>query len=142
MSADALARYAALFERIAPQDLERLDEYFAPEARFADPFTDVRGLAQIRRVFERMFETCRDVRFVVSNRFVSNGTGCLVWTMTFRPAGRLLGTRSVRIEGASHLRFDETGLLLEHVDYWDAGVVYARLPLLGALVRFVRNRIA
>lgn len=39
--------------------------------------------------------------------------------------------------------FDDSGKVIEHIDYWDAGgQVYERLPLLGSILRQVRGSIA
>jgi len=142
MNARALADYAAYFERVAPETLDELPALLAADARFRDPFNDARGLEAIRRVFERMFETCAEVRFRVHDQALSAAAGYLLWTMTFRPRARGMGRRPWRIEGMSRVRFDAAGKIVEHIDYWDAGSqFYARLPLLGGLIRWIARRV-
>lgn len=138
----ALLRYADLYESISPSVLDQLDTLFAANARFKDPFNDVRGLSKIRHVFARMFETCMDIRFRVHERFIDGDIGCLTWTMTFRPD--IAGQRDTtwEIHGASRIRFNDAGLVEEHIDYWDSGeYFYAKLPIVGALVRMIRRRV-
>lgn len=137
----SLARYARLFETISPAALAELDSYFAPDARFKDPFNDVRGVPAIRHVFARMFETCLDARFVVTHSMLHEDHAMLAWTMSFRPNAALLRKQHWEIPGTSLLRFAPDGRILEHVDYWDSGsYFYARLPVFGALVRALRRR--
>lgn len=46
------------------------------------------------------------------------------------------------IRGVSHLRFGEDGKVIYHRDYWDTGEeLYAKLPLIGGAVRFLRRAI-
>lgn len=138
----ALDRYADLYETISTADIDRLDEYFAPGARFKDPFNDVHGLEEIRHVFRRMFETCLNVDFTVEDRFLNNATGCLVWHFQFTPDIPGFRNRTWTVNGASRIRFDEQGRITEHIDYWDSGeYFYARLPVVGAVVRFIKRRV-
>lgn len=139
--AESLARYVQLYETISPAALEKLDEHFAPGARFKDPFNDVHGIPAIRHVFARMFQTCSDIEFVVTHSFLEKDRAVLAWTMSFRPNVALLRKQRWRIPGTSLLQFADDGRILEHVDYWDSGsYFYARLPVIGALIRMLRNR--
>jgi len=45
------------------------------------------------------------------------------------------------VRGATHLRFDAAGKVVLHRDYWDAAEeLYAKLPLLGVLMRGLQRR--
>ena len=46
----AVQHLVQLFEQLQPQDVSRLSALYAPEARFKDPFNDVRGLPEIESV--------------------------------------------------------------------------------------------
>jgi hypothetical protein len=44
------------------------------------------------------------------------------------------------IRGGTHLRLAADGRILEHRDYWDAAEeLYEKLPLLGALMRWLKR---
>ena len=51
-----VARVIRFFEHLAPADLDRLDEVYASDARFKDPFNEVHDIPGIRRVFAHMFD--------------------------------------------------------------------------------------
>jgi hypothetical protein len=36
-----------------------------------------------------------------------------------------------QVVGMSHVRFDRTGRVTFHQDYWDTGAIYERIPVLG-----------
>lgn len=50
----AAARLAQLYEQLTPARLAQLDDYYAPDARFKDPFNDVQGVPAIRAIFAHM----------------------------------------------------------------------------------------
>lgn len=137
---DALTTY---FETLTPATLARLGDYYATDARFIDPFNNVSGRNAIGRVFADMFEKLQAPRFEVLGRYRSTDPpdeAMLHWRLHFR--SRLLGGAAV-IEGSTRLRFDTTGKVNQHRDYWDAASeLYARLPLIGWLPRWLAGRLA
>ena len=58
----------AYFENLSPQSLSQLNRYYAPQARFKDPFNGVTGLAEITRIFAHMFVSLVEPRFVITER--------------------------------------------------------------------------
>jgi len=133
-------RVVAYVETLTPGTLSTLESVYAEEARFIDPFNDVTGQAAIRAVFEHMFATLDDPRFEVVGA-VTEGDQCfLVWNFHFRRRGH---AAAGSIHGASHLRFGVDGRVSLHRDYWDAAQqVYERVPVLGAVLRWLRRRLS
>jgi len=141
MSGDDLGRVRAFFESISPQTVQRIDEIYAVDAWFKDPFNEVRGVESIRRIFEHMFEQVDSPRFVVREVLAEGDGAFLTWDFVFR--NRRLGDGQQVIHGASHLRLDADGRVNYHRDYWDAAEeLYEKIPLLGGLMRAVKRRAA
>jgi steroid delta-isomerase len=140
--AEAVARVVAFFERIAPTDVARIGEIYAAEAYFRDPFNDVRGVDTIARVYARMFEQLEDCRFVITETLAEGRSALLVWDFTFRI--KRWRPRTVQtIHGATHLHFAPDGKVAYHRDYWDAAEeLYAKLPLIGPVLRALRKFVA
>ena len=135
-----LARYCALFASLSPQDLPRLGEYFAADARFKDPFNDVRGVPAVQAVFAHMFAATDAPRFEILEQAASGSTGFVRWRFRFAPRGRPTAARE--IEGVSRVLFADDGRVVEHVDYWDpVEGLYDRVPLLGGALRAIRKRL-
>jgi limonene-1,2-epoxide hydrolase len=129
---------AAWYESLTRDSLARIGEHYADNAWFKDPFNEVDGLAAIRRVFTHMFERVAEPRFKVLERVVDDAGALLTWEFSFRS-----GKRSILVRGASHLRFNHRGKVVYHRDYWDAAEeLYAKLPLLGALMRYLQRHLA
>ncbi len=136
--ADArLENLVAAFEALTPATVDAVAAHYAHDARFRDPFNDVRGRAAVACIFSHMFEQVEAPRFEVHSAMCQGDDVWLEWTMHFRMRGR-----AQRIEGASRLRFDAAGRVAEHRDYWDAAQeLYEKLPLIGALMRWLRRRL-
>ena len=130
-------RLIELFEHLGPQDLARLGDFYAIDARFRDPFQDVRGLDAVQRAFRHMFEALHAPRFVVHDVLAADGRCFLGWDLLLGLRG---GQREHCIPGSSVLRFDAEGRVREHVDHWDAAALYEKLPGLGAPMRWLRRR--
>ena len=139
--ADArVARIVQLFEGLTRADLVRLVRFYAPDATFKDPFNAVQGVEAVRRVFGHMFDTLDEPRFVVHDIVVQGDQCFLSWDFEFGLRRR--AARRMRIHGASHLRLGADGRIACHRDYWDAAEeLYEKLPLLGALMRWLRRRL-
>ena len=138
----ATARAMALFERFGPDDVDRLSEYYAANAYFRDPFNEVRGFPAIEPIFDDMFVRLADCRFEFLDVVCDANGALLTWDMHFRFRGYRPDTPQV-IRGASHLKFDAAGRIAYHRDYWDAAdELYAKLPLIGPLMRYLKRRMA
>lgn len=138
----AAVRAKAFFESISPADVPRLGTIYTEDAYFRDPFNEVRGVAPIQRIFREMFDDLADCRFTILDTVVDERGAMLVWDFTFR-IRRYRPRIERRIHGASHLRFDAAGRVTYHRDYWDAAEeLYAQLPLIGPVMRFLRRRLA
>ncbi|MBN8475399.1 MAG: nuclear transport factor 2 family protein [Sulfuritalea sp.] len=126
------------FEHLSPATVDRVPDFYAANAEFKDPFNEVRGTEAIARIFGHMFTQVDEPRFVIDSRFSGEDGVMLLWDFHFRTRGRR--PQAIRVRGASHLRFDAAGKVVLHRDYWDtAEELYAKLPLLGAPMRFLQR---
>jgi steroid Delta-isomerase len=128
------------FERLTPQSIERIGDFYTAKAYFKDPFNEVRGLGEVQRIFEHMFQALHEPRFVVTGRVVQGAECFLTWDFKFR--FKRFDTRSEQtVRGASHLKFSPDGKIMHHRDYWDAaGELYEKLPVVGGLMRWLKAR--
>jgi steroid delta-isomerase len=132
----------AFYEALSPQSVGQLEQLYAPDAQFKDPFNEVRGHAAIRRIFEHMFRQLDAPRFVVESAACEGDVAFVRWTMSYRSRSRR-AAREQHIRGCTELRFDAQGRIARHRDYWDAAEeLYEKLPLLGMVMRWLRRRLA
>lgn len=138
----AAERVVSFFEHLSVQRLDELPELYAANALFKDPFNEVRGHAAIERIFRHMYVQVLNPRFEITDRVVDAGGAVLMWTFRFRFRSAAPSAEQA-VRGVTHLRFDPEGRIAVHRDYWDAAEeLYAKLPVLGALMRWLQRRMA
>ena len=133
--------FAAYFESISEATLPQLRDFYAPDAYFKDPFNEVRDVASIEHIFAAMYVALHDPGFVVHSKIEQANEAFLTWDFCFRiKKYKPHVTRIIR--GSSHLKFDGHDRVCYHRDYWDsAEALYEKLPIIGALLRFLKNRV-
>ena len=137
---EQLARMVQFFEAVTPDNLNRLGEFYDPQARFKDPFNDVVGIPAIQHIFAHMFVQLEQPRFVVTHQVLQGQQCFLTWEFKFGFKGFKTG-QTQTILGATHLVLNEAGLITLHRDYWDAAEeLYEKLPVLGSLMRWLKRR--
>jgi ketosteroid isomerase-like protein len=136
---ERIDRVVALFEQLAPQDLPRLAEIYTPDARFKDPFNEVKGTTAITAIFAHMFQVLDRPRFVIRDAVVQGDQCFLTWDFMF--CMKRFDRREQCIRGCSHLHLSADGRIRSHRDYWDAAEeLYEKLPVLGGLMRWLKAR--
>ena len=137
-----LERLKRYWETFTPEAVGRLAEHYADDAYFRDPFNEVRGLPAIAHIFGKMYETLHEPRFAIVETIEEGDAAMLVWDFTFGiKAYQPSKVRTIR--GSSHIRFAPDGRVAFHRDYWDAaGELYSKLPVIGALMRWLARRMA
>ncbi len=133
------------FEQLQPHDIARMGDWYADDARFKDPFKNVQGLSEIQAIFQHMFDSLGQPRFVVSSRLVQGNQCFLVWDFLFR-FNNMQTDVEQRIHGGSYLVFalnpQGEWRIQSHRDYWDAAEeLYEKLPLVGGLMRWLKKRV-
>jgi hypothetical protein len=137
MDLGKLKRY---FETLTPATVARMGDYYTQDAYFRDPFNEVTGLAKIEHIFANMWKSLDDPRFVIVNVVAQEGEAFLEWDFNFT-VKRMREKGAMTIHGVSHLRFAADGRVKYHRDYWDAASeLYAKLPVVGGLMRWLARR--
>ncbi|QJP99570.1 nuclear transport factor 2 family protein [Herbaspirillum rubrisubalbicans] len=130
---DRLLQWYGTLDRAS---LERIGEFYSPEALFKDPFNDIKGIRAIRAIFEHMFEATDAPRFIILERMGQGQQAFATWRFEFGLRGRCY-----TVLGATHFRFDAAGLVSEHRDYWDAAEeLWQKLPVIGGPVKWLRGK--
>ena len=138
MSLESLIRF---YHDLTLDSVGQFADFYSEDAYFKDPFNEVRGLEPIQRIFVHMFRQVAEPRFFVTEQVVDAGGAMLIWEFHFRM--RWGGGAAQVMRGVSHLKFDASGKVNYHRDYWDTGEeLYMKLPGLGMLMRGLRRVLA
>jgi len=138
MSQTSVHQYVELFENLTPDNVIQFESLVTPDVRFADPFNDVRGFSKMCEILSDMFERSEDPSFTVFEWFEQAGMAYVRWEFSAKLP--VLGV--FKTEGVSRLSVNESGLISEHIDYWDSAPLYMKLPLLGRVLRSIRAKMA
>lgn len=131
---------AHYFETLTLESVGQIKNLYAPTARFKDPFNDVKGTAEIERIFQHMYVSLTQPRFVIVAQIVDGSQAFFTWEFRFKFKRFDTQTEQV-VLGATHLVLDEQGQISLHRDYWDAAEeLYEKLPVVGSLMRWLKGR--
>ena len=134
-------QYLAVWQTGDPERLGDLADLVTDDARFRDPFHDVRGRDQVIGVLQASYARITNVHIGVHARARDDLVTLIQWTFRFRTKRR---GQPWLLEGMSELhQHTESGLIEAHLDHWDpAGQIYETVPVLGPLIRLARRRVA
>lgn len=126
------------FEGLSLDTVDHLIDLYSTDALFKDPFNEVSGKRNIKKIFVHMFEQVDQPKFIVLNEISNSNQACLTWEFRFRFKDE---SHQQVIRGCSWLSIGHN-LITEHRDYWDAAEeLYEKLPLIGALMRFLKKKL-
>ena len=134
----SLDKLVSFFETISLNGVDDIERIYTEDAYFKDPFNEVRGTNNIRRIFLHMFEQVDQPRFLVTSTVLQGDNAFLCWDFLFTM--KRFNTEEQCIRGATHICFATDGRVTMHRDYWDAAEeLYEKLPWLGGLMRFLKR---
>lgn len=141
-----LNAYIQAYENLTTDNLLQLGELFSEQVVFKDPFNHVQGKDATLAIFKHMFATTQTPKFNVINAAMHKDIGLLYWHFDFVLPSKQnqQNIQSVQnIRGMSRVRFDQNGLVTEHIDHWDAGEqIYSKVPILAWLIKQVKKRLS
>jgi hypothetical protein len=129
---------AGFFNGLSLEKLDHLGDIYSPAVEFQDPLQQTRGLADLRKVYQQLFQQLADLAVTVTDAHGDERTGFLLWTLRYQLRGK-----DRVITGTSHLQFAPDGRVAVQRDSWDASFpVYGEFPLLGWIMRGIQRRAA
>ena len=135
MSHKSLPQLLSWFEGLSPQNLSQISAFYQSNCYFKDPFNEFNGRDALEKVFAEMFQKLQQPRFMIVESISEANSAFIVWQFHF-----FLRQRAFQINGSSHLKFDEQGMVFFHRDYWDAAEeLYEKLPVIGFMLRQLKK---
>jgi limonene-1,2-epoxide hydrolase len=134
-------RFSQFYTGLGLDSLAGLAEVYDDAVTFIDPVTSHRGLAALSSYFSRLLAATTACEFTINQMRFGDTDGWVTWTMNFRHP-RLNRGEWIAVEGVSVMELRSNRIVFQR-DYYDMGeMVYERVPLLGRLVRKLRERLA
>jgi hypothetical protein len=138
----AIARFQSLLRDFkAPDFSERIPEVYAEELFFNDTIKTLHGADELQEYLAETAEAIDKGTVEFLDVVTSNGNYYFRWEMTLR-FKKLARGEDKRSVGMSHIRFDATGKVVLHQDFWDStGGLFEHVPALGWMLRSVKSRL-
>jgi len=137
---EGIARFQSTFEDLTAPDVgPRFQQTYAETFFFNDTLHSISERASLVDYMERTGAALSESQVIVHQVIREQADVYVRWTMEFktRAAGRDIHSKSI---GVTHLRFDESGQVVLHQDFWDSGhALYAHIPFVGFAVKRARN---
>jgi hypothetical protein len=135
-----VGRIKLFYQRFSLESLAKLDELYTPDIEFRDPVHVLNGSLAVKNYLRSLATGLTHYRIHYLDEVYSDNAASLMWEMEYAHPG-IKGGQVLRIRGATFVRF--TNRIYYHEDCYDLGaMVYEQLPILGRLVRAVKQRLA
>ncbi len=122
---------------ISPAELAAI---YDDEVVFVDPVHKLEGLGTLSGYFSKIYKNVTSCRFQYTDEMLLDGRGSVRWLMHLKHP-RLNGGEEIEVKGATFIEYGERITYQE--DYYDLGaMLYEHIAVLGATVRYVKNRLS
>ena len=141
MKKNNLTKYLYLFENLEISNFCQFDKLIDKNIIFVDPFNNVAGKENFKKVFKKSLQNVNNPKFKVLNLVSKKEIYYVKWKMTFNAFGK-----NQEIVGLSEIGLNRHGLIKFHYDYWDSFTqFYIKIPILGKLfllfLSFIKTKI-
>ncbi len=116
-----------------------IKDVYAENAYFRDGFREVQGTENLEKYFLSSTETFHECTFDIQDIASHEGNYYYRWVMNL--VLKRNKDEKLQAVGMSHVRYDKNGKIIFHQDYWDTGVILEKIPVLGTIITWIRNRI-
>jgi len=127
--------YKVFAEDVIRRDTKKL---YARDAYFRDGYKEVKGVDAIETYFIATTKAVVSCTFDITDVSVHEGNYYFRWVMKLT----IKRDKDNPMEqiGMSHIRFGPDGKVIFHADYWDTSIVFERVPVLGAIIRWAKEQ--
>jgi ketosteroid isomerase-like protein len=124
------------YEKLSKESVENIKDYYAEEAFFKDPFNEVLGREKIQHIFNDMFIKLENPHFYFIDKIEQGNQAFVTWNFIF-----VIKQKTYTIHGSSHLKLNESMMIIYHRDYWDVGEeLLLKVPLIKNLYGVIRKK--
>lgn len=116
-----------------------LRDLYTEDVVFLDPFHRIDGLEALHAYFTRLYTNVHSIDFVYGESAQRDDMIFMEWAMTLRHP-RLRRGAPVKVDGTTRFQIRD-GRVCLHRDYMDtAQMLYENLPVLGSVIRSIKQR--
>ncbi|NOR40653.1 MAG: hypothetical protein GQ537_05545 [Gammaproteobacteria bacterium] len=137
ISDEVISRYQAFFESLTNESVEQFRDLAADNVRYRDPLMDSKGINNVISSMHKWFEDMDEIQFTTTKHAQTDSVLFQHWIVKFRI--KKLPKRLWELEGLSKVAFDDSGRVIDQIDYWDTSPIFESVPVLGGAVRLIKR---
>lgn len=132
--------FCRIYQGLDKNNLSQLGLVYSDDINFIDALHNLKGLDQLTEYFSHLYGHLLYCNFNIEEVIQEEGKASIVWTMEYAHP-KINKGKTISVNGCSQLKFNEK--IYYHRDFLDMGqMLYEHLPLLGGVIRMVKNRVA
>ena len=113
-------------------------DLYAHNAYYRDSFTELQGVENIESYLIQGTHIMHVIAFDLQDVAAHDGDYYFRWITRFSLKRKK--EEVIHFPGMSHVRFNEEGRIVFQQDFWDAVVIYERLPIVGFFIKWLKER--
>ena len=135
---EAVTLFGTLYVTYTEDNIRRyVRDIYAQDAYYRDSFIELQGLGNIEAYLIQGTHIMHEVTFDLQDVAEHDGNYYFRWVTKFSLKRKKDDV--MYLPGMSHVRFNKEGKIIFHQDFWDAGIIYERLPIIGFFIRIVKK---
>lgn len=136
----ALEKLMDFYRDFSLESLSNLDDIYLDDVVFEDPIHRVEDLKKLKGYFTNTMQGLNYCNFEFTRHVSDERAACLEWKMIYAHR-RLKKGNTLVLNGSSTIEFEGDKIKYQR-DYYDMGeMIYEYIPLLGAVLRRLKNRL-
>ncbi|MCS6805391.1 MAG: nuclear transport factor 2 family protein [Acidobacteriota bacterium] len=138
----AIERFKDFFSVLSEQNVRaKVRQVYAAEAYLNDTLKEISGIDQIEAYFLKSARAVEECTVEMLDVAESNGNYYFRWVMCIR-FKKFKPNQVCCSRGMTHIRFNSSGQVVFHHDYWDAaGGLFEHIPVVGTVIRAIKARL-
>ena len=128
MSGTIVEQFCELYKVLDKTNLHRLGEIYSDDVEFVDALHTVKGLPDLTRYFENMYDNLAYCRFTIQHTQQVDNQAFVTWLLDYSHP-QLGGGKNIQVDGVTHLTIGEkisAGMHIgTHSDYYQKVLIRA-----------------
>jgi steroid delta-isomerase len=128
-------KFINLLKNYGADELQSLGTIYSNDVQYEDPINKGKNLTHLKLILEDLLKVFKGVRFESIHSAHTDEFAFVSWKMRYK-----FRNKTYEIDGVSRLRFNGSGKITEHKDYWDASFpLYGTFPIIGSIMKLIKK---
>ncbi|MFL2478396.1 MAG: nuclear transport factor 2 family protein [Verrucomicrobiales bacterium] len=128
-------KFIHMLKNYGPEAIQELNSIYTNDVQYEDPINKGKSLAHLKLILEDLLKVFKGIQFESIHSTHDDEFAFVSWKMRYK-----FRNRDYQIDGVSRLRFNGSGQITEHKDYWDASFpLYGTFPIIGLIMKLIKK---